>query len=114
MNDVFFLSCQFNLIQNIFIHIITQKIKKKPIIFVQFFLGNSKVQVRINPRLESLYVPMPINGLFPVISLNCIKHILVNPTINVNNVKRHETIFFKVHNFCSKVWMLISKGKTSA
>lgn len=29
MNDVFFLSCQFNLIQNIFIHIITQKIKKK-------------------------------------------------------------------------------------
>lgn len=110
----FFLSCQFNLIQNIFIHIITQKIKKKTIIFVQFFLGNSKVQVRINPRLESLYVPMPINGLFPVISLNCIKHILVNPTINVNNVKRHETFFFKVHNFCSKVWMLISKGKTSA
>lgn len=109
----FFLSCQFNLIQNIFIHIITQKIKKT-IIFVQFFLGNSKVQVRINPRLESLYVPMPINGLFPVISLNCIKHILVNPTINVNNVKRHETFFFKVHNFCSKVWMLISKGKTSA
>lgn len=92
----FFLSCQFNLIQNIFIHIITQKIKKK-IIFVQcfFFLENSKVQVRINPRLESLYVPMPINGLFPVISLNCIKHILVNPTINVNNVKRHETLFLK-------------------
>lgn len=62
---------------------------------MQFFLGNSKVQVRINPRLESLYVPMPINGLFPVISLNCIKHILVNPTINVNNVKRHETLFLK-------------------
>lgn len=53
------------------------------------------MQVRINPRLESLYVPMPINGLFPVISLNCIKHILVNPTINVNNVKRHETLFLK-------------------
>lgn len=103
MNDVFFfLSCQFNLIQNIFIHIITQKIKKKPIIFVQFFLGNSKVQVRINPRLESLYVPMPINGLFPVISLNCIKHILVNPTINVNNVKRHETLFLKSIIFAQK------------
>lgn len=53
------------------------------------------MQVRINPRLESLYVPMPINGLFPVISLNCIKRILVNPTINVNNVKRHETLFLK-------------------
>lgn len=101
MNDVFFfLSCQFNLIQNIFIHIITQKIKKKTIIFVQFFLGNSKVQVRINPRLESLYVP--INGLFPVISLNCIKHILVNPTINVNNVKRHETLFLKSIIFAQK------------
>lgn len=98
----FFLSCQFNLIQNIFIHIITQKIKKKNIIFVQFFLGNSKVQVRINPRLESLYVPMPINGLFPVISLNCIKHILVNPTINVNNVKRHETLFLKSIIFAQK------------
>lgn len=90
----FFLSCQFNLIQNIFIHIITQKIKKTSSL-CSFFLGNSKVQVRINPRLESLYVPMPINGLFPVISLNCIKHILVNPTIKVNNVKRHETFFLK-------------------
>lgn len=89
----FFLSCQFNLIQNIFIHIITQQIKKTSSLCI--FLGNSKVQVRINPRLESLYVPMPINGLFPVISLNCIKHILVNPTINVNNVKRHETLFLK-------------------
>lgn len=98
----FFLSCQFNLIQNIFIHIITQKIKKKPSSLCSFFLGNSKVQVRINPRSESLYVPMPINGLFPVISLNCIKHILVNPTINVNNVKRHETLFLKSIIFAQK------------
>lgn len=102
MNDVFFLSCQFNLIQNIFIHIITQKIKKNHHLCAVFFLGNSKVQVRINPRLESLYVPMPINGLFPVISLNCIKHILVNPTINVNNVKRHETLFLKSIIFAQK------------
>lgn len=102
MNDVFFLSCQFNLIQNIFIHIITQKIKKNHHLCAVFFLGNSKVQVRINPRLESLYVPMPINGLFPVISLNCIKHILVNPTINVNNVKRHETFFLKFIIFAQK------------
>lgn len=101
MNDVFFLSCQFNLIQNIFIHIITQKIKKKSSL-CSFFFKNSKVQVRINPRLESLYVPMPINGLFPVISLNCIKHILVNPTINVNNVKRHETFFLKSIIFAQK------------
>lgn len=97
----FFLSCQFNLIQNIFIHIITQKIKKNHHLCA-VFLGNSKVQVRINPRLESLYVPMPINGLFPVISLNCIKHILVNPTINVNNVKRHETLFLKSIIFAQK------------
>lgn len=97
----FFISCQFNLIQNIFIHIITQKIKKKSSL-CSFFLENSKVQVRINPRLESLYVPMPINGLFPVISLNCIKHILVNPTINVNNVKRHETFFLKSIIFAQK------------
>lgn len=65
----------------------------------------------INLRLESFYVLMFINGLFFVISLNCIKYIFVNFIINVNNVKWYEIFFFKVYNFCLKVWMLILKGK---
>lgn len=93
--DAFFYIVSLILFKTFSIYLITRQFKKKqPIIFEHFLWGNSKVQVRINPRLESLYVPMLINGLFPVISLNCIKHIIVNPTINVKMyLKRYETFF---------------------